>query len=228
MSNKKIILCLLILFASLWFIVNVLAPEERTLSVAGVGTEAVVSTKANITFVYSTTATARDAVNTAGQSEFEQLLGILGNFQVSDVKRIPAQVQPVAVRSATDTTQVEARFQYVTGAQVTITGSENVAGALRALDSDNIQIASIRYLPENETEVQARVQQAALDNARAKAESMARASGGRVGKVLSVVESVSNADTGSSVTSQLDGASQVELQSAVTVTFGLKPRWMVW
>lgn len=189
---------------------------RRTISVIGTGKEVVQSNKATITFAYTSRASSKDVVVTQGEQEFTDLLTVINNFQPTEVKRIAYQVQEMA----------NGTFQYVSGASVTVEGTDNIAGLQRTISSNNAQIASVLYLPEDEQATTQRVQELALQDARQKAEQIAAVSGGRVGKVMIVAEQGSNTKTGASVTSVTQNPdnllNQVELQSVISVTYELR------
>lgn len=189
---------------------------KRTISVIGTGKEIVQSNKATITFAFTSRANSKDVAVTQGEQEFTDLLTVINNFQPTEVKRIAYQVQELT----------NGTFQYVSGASVTVEGSENITGLQRTISSNNAQIASVLYLPEDEQTTTQRVQELALQNAREKAEQIAAASNGKVGKILIVSEQGSNTQTGNSVTSLSKDINsplnQVELQSVMSVTYELR------
>lgn len=190
----------------------------RTLSVSGVGRESTQANKATVTFAFTVKSGSKDQAATSGEQEFNDLLNVINNFQPSDVKRVAYQVQPLANSLGTPTGE----YQYVSGASVTVEGATNIASLTRALSTNNAQVVSLRYLPDDEEGVNEKTRLEAIANARQKAQQIAKASGGRVGKVLSVSEQSSTGETGSSVTSvQTDSFNQVEVQSVLTVTFEL-------
>jgi len=185
---------------------------RRSISVVGLGKEIVPATTARLSFAFATTGGSNEEAASNGEQQFSELLSSLNTFTPTDVKRIPYQV---GQRTATV-------FQYATGAQMTVPSAQ-VPEVMKVLQGKTVQVGSLNYIAENEQDVKIRVQESAMENAREKADQIAKASKGKVGKVLVVSEQGSNAETGSAVTSvQEAGANQVEVQSAVTVTFELK------
>ncbi len=200
-------------FASYKFFV-----PTRSVTVIGVGLETTLASKATVTFVYTANATLQETAVANGEDQFTALLGEINAFAPTNVKRIPYQIQQVVAPS--DNT---VQFQYVSGAQVTVDGELNVTALNRLLEREGAQVASVRYLPDDEVGVNEKVQQSALDDARRKAEQIAKASNSSVGKVLVVSEQSSNAQTGSAVTNLSNATSNnVEVQSALSVTFELE------
>ena len=190
----------------------------RTVSVIGTARENAIANRGVVTFAYTANASLQQIAVTNGEEQFGELLTQINNLAPTEVKRIPYQVQQVTAGDGST------QYQYVSGAQVTVGSQQNVLSLTQLLERNGAQIASVRYLPENEETVNSSVRQKALEDARKKAEQIAGASNGSVGKVLTVNEEVSNTQTGSGVTtvSPLDGNNNVEVQTALSVTFELK------
>lgn len=133
----------------------------------------------------------------------------------SDVKRTQFQVQELA----------SGTFQYTSRGSITLDTPEVIQDAqqLLANRAQNVQVLAVQYLPDNPEEVGASLREKAIANARDKAEQIAKASGGRVGRVISVSETGNTSETGSSVTSELAGiGNQVQSSAQLTVTFALR------
>ena len=189
----------------------------RSVTVIGIGRETALASKATITFVYTATTSLQETAISNGEEQFTALINEINGLNPTSVKRIPYQVQQVTAVDGS------VQFQYVSGAQVTVQGQQNVTTLTRLLEREQAQIASIRYLPDDEAGVNQKVQQAALDDARKKAEQIAKASNASVGKVLVVTEQSSNAQSGSAITNvKATSTNDVEVQSTLSVTFQLR------
>lgn len=192
---------------------------KRTITVVGVGSESISANKAQITFVYSASGTTRNQALATGEQGFNTLLDTVTGAGATEIKRVAYQIQPVV-----DGNNAGIGYQYVSGATMKVENTDAINSIMGILTSNNIQATSINYLPDNEDQAKARVQQAALENAKKQAHDIARASGGILGRVLAVAQQSSNADSGTSVTSVNKGTddintAEVDVQSVVTVTY---------
>lgn len=198
----------------------------KSVSVVGIGSEAVLAEKASVTFIYNSSNTNRAQAVTQGEQVFNRIITDLRGLEPERLRRIPYQVIPVPTQNADGT--IGERYEYASGAEVVVSGLSNISAVTRIIENSQGTIVDISYVPSEEDNVRSRVQQKALENAREKAEDIARASGGRLGGVLVVTEQGSDAETGSGITSLgMDPDSQgsgneIEVRSIVTVTFQLR------
>jgi len=227
--KKKIIAVLLLVIGFAAF--NLF--RTRSISVVGVGSETVEANKAMVSFVFAVSDPSRETAQLKGDTEFNSLLTRIAEFSPSQVQRITSQVRIQQIQGQDGT--MSAVYVYSSGGQITINGANSTQNLVKILNSGNSRVLETRYIPENEEVVQEQVQGKALENARGKAGQIAKAAGGRIGKILLVTEQGGNAGTGTSVTSvpiQKDqqtaaASNQVQIQSVLTVTFELKPFWML-
>lgn len=224
-DNKKISLIVVIVAVLLLiysFSRSFFDKPTRSITAIGVGTKQVSAEKAVITFAISRTSQNRNTAVQEGQQFADSIVRSLSNLKPSSVKQTAYQLTPTRTFG-----QTVSSYQYATGIQVTIEGGQNIDQALTFLNGQDVTIAQVRYLAMDEKQVGSEVREMALQDAREKAEQIARASGGRIGKVLAVSEEVANDQSGSSVTggNTEEGTGtfkEVEIQSVITATFELK------
>lgn len=231
LSKKSILLGILILAAL--FLVSYIAAKSvfsptRTVTTTGIGRQTVPAAKARIVFSFSDTSDDRTFAKIEGEEEFNQILTAINQFSPEEVVKTPESVQPVATRDANNQVTL-AGYQYSIGARVTVSGPEQIADLISFLNESRASIANISYLPEDQSAVGAQARSQALEDARTKAVQIAKASGSRVGRVITVAEQGSNNESGSTLTSAQTGAesytagsfNQIEIQSLLTVQFEL-------
>lgn len=226
MNIKPLHLLLLTFLLSIVLFLYQSSRSIQAITTIGIGTKQVVPEKTTITFAYVLTASDQRGALASGENGFNQILSDIGRFNPSQVNKNVAQVAPQYLPDGSGISS----FQYANGAQIELNGTENVQDVIRSLNDRGAIVAQVSYKPQNETEIDAEVRALAVKNAQEKAQHMAKAAGARVGRVLSITEQGSTGESGTSVTRETTSemataGSNIEVQSAVSATFSLKPWW---
>jgi uncharacterized protein YggE len=195
----------------------------RSITVSGTGQQSFAAASANISVVYFTQDSNKNEVSTKGKEEFGSILTQVKRAGADAVAESAPQIVPLGSTSGSGL------FEYRQGAQIHVSSVQNIDAVLNLLQSNNIIIAQTTYLPGSDTTVEETLLQLALENAKQKAESTAKLTNGRLGKVLSVTElSASTPDSGASIVSKNGAASQqtgdsssVQLEKTINVTYEL-------
>jgi len=190
---------------------------QKVITVSGRSKLQFETDKAEISLLYFQRGQLRGALYSQSQVDYDRIMNQVEKYPLEALAKGPAQTTPQASGNG---------FEYRRNALVKISGTDSIKSILRQLESENIIIAGMRYLPTDEDQVQKELLDAALVDARVKAKHMARASNKFLGGLVAVSEVASNAETGtggisSSVGSEVNNVPQVELQKVVQVTYRL-------
>jgi len=231
-DNKPMTFIVILVLALLGYFAygTIYNKTTRLITTVGTGTKKVTAQKVILTFVVTQDAGDRSSAVTNGEAKFADVMETVQTFNPSDIVKTVYQIIPRTNQLTGDLKG----FQYVSGAQITLTGTDNTANIVRALTQKDAAVASVRYLPLDEKAESTEIRKLAIEDARMKAEQMANAAGASLGKVMNISEQTTN--SGNSVTSQStpqtsfnqptgtapSAFNDIELQSSVQVTFELK------
>jgi uncharacterized protein YggE len=196
--------------------------KARVITVGGKATVQTKIEKAQIVFQYISRSQDHNLAIASGEAEFASItdqLKALGNVLVEESG---AQVIPVGAGANTT-------YEYRKTAKATVQTPEAVKSVIDLLKIQNITIAQTIFVAENENQVKAQLLQKALEDAKQKAESLAEASKGGVGRVVSVAEIDPTPTEGNVLASDINSADQslgqnsmIELSATVSVSYELK------
>ncbi|RJR15406.1 SIMPL domain-containing protein [Candidatus Microgenomates bacterium] len=193
----------------------------RLITTTGVGSKSVTAEKAQITFAATVTSATQDAAFTAGETQMTNILNSVNTYAPSEVKKTTSRVTP----QANQVTGAILGYQYVGGAQVTVSGTANIDALLRTLNQQGALVAQVNYIPLNEDTVTSEIRELAITDARKKAEVMAKAAGASLGKVITVTDQTGSQTTTltqNANTSQPGNFSDTEVSTTVSITFELR------
>lgn len=192
-----------------------------SLTTAGVGTKKVQADRVKITFTVSLTGAEPSALFDKGENTTAQIMKLVQAMNPESVRKVDARVVPTSAGG----------FQYVSGAQIELKDFVRIADLQRLLVQNGASVAQITYSISNSQAVEQEVRELAFAKAQEKAQGLAKASQVKLGSVLAVVEQNATNDTGTAVTQAkaadngTSATQEIELNTSVQVTFGLKSRW---
>lgn len=196
-------------------------PTDRTVSVGGTGTVSVIPNQADISFgVESRAATAKGAL-AANAVEMRKVIAALRAGGAANIRTQWVTVNPVTM----DGTKIEG-WSAVNTVSATIESGK--AGALidSGVDAGANQVYGPSLSNSDARKLERQALQAAVADARARAEILASAAGGKLGKVLAISESTSGGIPVYEKSAAMDGGTPVvsgaqDLTVTVSVTFEL-------
>ncbi len=222
-SWQRILVTILVLMGLLYlynFVTNRSA-YVRQITVVGNGSKIVAAKEAKITFTVSVTNSDRTQAFLGGEERYLIVSSGLATYNPTEVRTITPQI-------VQDT---QGRYQYVAGAQITIADVAKVKDLATFLAQNGATVAQVRYVSDNEDQIEKEVQELAIADAKKKAADIAGPAGAKIGDVLSIAEQGSNAQTGSAVTQVNtivgpNAGNDIEIISAISVVFALRPRFI--
>jgi len=226
----RLFLGLIVIVGSLYVLKNTLSPAPiRSVTIVGVGTKRVAADKVSLILTFIAGGTNRSEALANGDAEYQKIMAIIQEFNPSETNKAPYQLVPRDA-SGSVANALSGGYQYVSGAQVSFEDQSRINDLITILNNEEVNVAQIQYMTKDETKVSEEVRKLAVIDAREKAEQIAQASGVRVGKILSIAEQQSNAETGNTVTvsaakteDQIPSEfNDVEIQVVVTASFELK------
>lgn len=247
-QNKAVLyplFILLLVFAGAAFVRDALRSPVRSATVVGIGKTKVKPETATVTFSYTLSANTQEEAIEAGERQFGTLLNSISAFN-PEIERTGYQVilgNTAAVPTpATGTTpqlpslsRRVGSFQYINAARVTVSDPAVITDVVRNLYNNGATtVTPIRYIPADEDKVNREVRELAVKDARERIAQMARASGARVGRVITIQEGDLSGQTeaalGAALGSQptqssgvnVDSEGNVEIQAVVSVSYELK------
>ncbi len=210
---------------------NTFLSPTRSATVIGLGSKTITPQKAVVSFSVVYQNANRNQANTEGDRIYNNILNNLSQFNPTSIDKNTPQITGTSRNSLDNGNLVRnTNFQYTNAARVTVEDLDKVNELVSTIYQNGAtEVTQVRYLPENEDKVEDELGKLAVQDAKSKAKQMAAASGARVGKVISIQEAASNSQTGtptSGLTSTSEGLNlsqtgEIELQTAVTVTFQL-------
>jgi uncharacterized protein len=236
-TNKQLLLVLvIILFGS--YVYNSYQQNKvtRSVSVSGIGNKSVKPEKAIVSFSISLDAPSQAQAVSLGEQKFENILTGLSKYKPTEVNKTTYQISQSTRKIPTTTddkkTVLTSAYEYVNAARITIDNPSEINDVIKYLYSAGAAVVTqARFVPKDEAAADREARNLAIKDAWTRANDLARASGARVGKVLSIQESsTTNAqtgtpvtDSGSSKTDTKSGASAdgIQIQAGVTVVYEL-------
>jgi len=196
----------------------------RSVTVVGTGKKTVIADKAIITYVVSINSQDKTLVTSVGENLDGSITRELRALGITNFKVVPYQVTPQynRISGVVDTSSIRG-YQYASGGQITVEGQQNITKALAVLSKENITIAQTRYVPDDEKLVESEVRSLAIEDARMKAEAMAKSARANLGKIITLTEQPNSGQSGTAVSSSNpQTGSEIEIQSSITATFEVK------
>lgn len=191
----------------------------RSVTTTGIGKKLVDADKAIITFTVSNTGDDSNQTIAANERNSGDILKKLSTHNVEQVNKSATQLIPLGSSSSN-------AYRVSTAIRATIVGKDNIQEVNKIIKEANYPIIQVRYLSGAEASTGEELRKIAIEDAKTKADQIAKASKSKLGKVLVVSEQISNDQTGTTVTSasSTDSStfSQIEVQSVMNVTFELK------
>jgi uncharacterized protein len=229
LSNSKNIKLLAIVFLCS-VIYLILRPKGvRSVSLVGVGAKNIVADQAQLVFTLSSEGKTKIQTLAAGEQDFNSALAVVQAYNPSEINNAPFQLLPRQNLSVAGNLSGN-QYVYIRGAQITLNDISKVDALIKELYTMETTVTSPIYLTQEKEQVEEETMKLAVKDAREKAKELAKASGARVGKVISIMEQGSNSETGSTIMAsqtmgeQTEGSGheEIEVKSVVTVVFELK------
>lgn len=193
----------------------------RTATVVGLGKLQVPADKAVVSFSITAAGATESSAITQGEAAYSRILAGLNQYGDLEISKNTYQIVPSAGGGT---------VQYVNAARVSSSQPENIGQIVQYLyDNGASTVTQVRYVPEDQDEVEKDLRELAVKDTREKAKQMARAAGAGVGKLISIQEGASTSQTGTPVTadsqtneSGITTLGEIELQTLVTAIYQIR------
>ncbi|MFC1626817.1 SIMPL domain-containing protein [Patescibacteria group bacterium] len=212
----------------------------RTATVVGVGKIKVQPEKATVSFSMIYNGISQEDAVTEGERRFNNILDGISPYQ-PEVDRTAYQIVPSDTSSSVGTTNeltsrlLRNSYQYVNAAKVTISDPTKIQEVVKNLYNNGASVVTpIRYMPADEDKVNREVRELAVKDAKERISQMAKASGARIGKVMTIQEGDLTGQTDAAIGAaagsdpiqtsgvNISSSGEVEIRSVVTVTYELR------
>jgi uncharacterized protein YggE len=205
----------------------------RTISSIGNGKVRFQAKTAELTILLVNRGANKLDLTNNSKKEFAGVVDNLQRLQVDSVSQSAPQVVPLSASTTTDGQSVFNSFEYRQAAVVTVSSDEKIQSVFDFLSGQNVVVAQTQYLPPEQSQVSEQLLKAALDDATAKANQLAKSSHLRLGRILSIAEvtgaqdnsglvSLKNSSSSNTQLANAPDSSQIELRKTISVTFELQ------
>jgi hypothetical protein len=203
----------------------------RVVTVVGTGTKTFKPAKAEVSFSYVYQDTGRDQTESAGDQKFNSIIQGLNQYQPIEVsKTTPQVVQSGQTTGLAAGAAQGTRYQYVNAARVKAGNPDQIRDIVSYLYAQGAAtVTQVRYIPDNEEKANSELRELAVKDAKMKAQDLVKATGSKIGKVMSIQEGTASTQASGSVidsSANLAGVASatgdIELQSIVTVSYEVR------
>lgn len=221
--NTKMILgagALLLCLVLGWIVFERITQGSRSVTVVGSARLMTQAARANMVVQYINRSNQRSTLGSTSQQSFETAMAKLKSLPGVSVQQSSPQI---VTSSSLNPLYNSDQTDYRQSARVTVNDITQMPLVMNALNGSGLEVIQTTFSVSDDNTDSDVVLQNAVADAKQKAESLAKNSGGRIGTIRKVVENTQSLEAGTSILNEvIDNQTQIELSSSVVVEFELK------